>query len=77
MKKSNKKHYDGGVGGDFSSDGPLHSNYDQGSLNHEFSGFDSGDFGGAGAGGDWGASSDGGDSGSCSGCSGGCGGGGD
>lgn len=77
IKKSNKKNYDGGVGGDFSSEGPLHSNYGQESLSHEFSGFDSGDFGGAGAGGDWGDPSDGGDTGSCSGCSGGCGGGGD
>lgn len=65
----------GGVGGDFSSEGPLHSNYEQGSLDHEFSGFDSGDFGGGGAGGGWDDSS--GDGGSCSGCSGGCGGGGD
>lgn len=73
-KKSKKKNNDDGVGGDFSSDGPLHSNYDEGSLNNEFSGFDSGDFGGGGAGGDFG---DGGDSGGdgVGGCSGGCGGG--
>ncbi len=54
IKKSKKKNYDGGVGGDFSSDGPLHSNYDEGSLDSEFSGFDGGDFGGGGAGGDFG-----------------------
>lgn len=78
ISKSRKKGFDGSVGGDFSSDGPLYHNYDEGNLNHEFSGFDGGDFGGGGAGGDWGdssGSSDGG--GSCSSCSGGCGGGGD
>lgn len=68
----------GSVAMDYASEAPLHTHYDEGSLSHEFSGFDSGDFGGAGAGGDWSdSSSDGGDSGSCSSCSGGCGGGGD
>lgn len=70
-KKSKKKNHDGSVAGDFSSDGPLHSNYDEGSLNNEFSGFDGGDFGGGGASGDFGDG--GGDGGG--GCSGGCGGG--
>ena len=75
-KKSKKKNDDGGVGRDFSSDRPLHSNYDEGSLDSEFSGFDGGDFGGGGAGGDFGDG--GGDSGGDGGgCSGGCGGGGD
>jgi hypothetical protein len=72
-KKSKKKDYDG-VGGDFSSDGPLYSNYDEGSLGNEFSGFDGGDFGGGGAGGDFGDGGDGGSDGG-GGCSGGCGGG--
>jgi len=79
IKKSKKKSDNSsGVSGDYSIDAPLYTNYYEGSLNQEFSGFDGGDFGGGGAGGDWGDSSgDGGDGGSCSSCSGGCGGGGD
>ena len=74
--QSKKKDYDsGGVTGDYSSDEPLHTNYEGSNLSSEFSGFDGGDFGGAGAEGSWADSSDAG--GSCSGCSGGCGGGGD
>jgi hypothetical protein len=73
--RSAKKYYESGS---YYPDIPLYTHYDEGSLNHEFSGFDGGDFGGGGAGGDWGDSSGGGDSGgSCSSCSGGCGGGGD
>ena len=71
-----KSHDNSSAGPGYLSDGPLHINYSNDSLTHEFSGFDAGDFGGGGAGSDWGdSSSDGG--GSCSGCSGGCGGGGD
>jgi hypothetical protein len=76
--KPKKKHNDTGSdgGGYYSSDKPLYTNYDEGSLTNEFSGFDSGDGGGAGSSGDWGDSDDSGDSGSsCSSCSGGCGGG--
>ena len=76
VPKSKRKSPDNaGVGGDWSFDAPLHTNYSEGSLSNEFTGFDGGDFGGGGAGGDWGDSS--GDGGSCSSCSGGCGGGGD
>jgi len=82
-RKSKRKYYESGYVGDYSSDGPLYTNYDGDNLASEFSGFDSyggGDFGGGGAGGDWGDSGDGGDSGGdsgsgCSSCSGGCGGG--
>ena len=79
--KSRKKNHDNSsADSGYSSDGPLHINYTQDSLNDEFNGFDGSDFGGGGAGasGNWGDSSDGGDSGSsCSSCSSGCGGGGD
>jgi len=70
-KRSKKKNYDNSIGADFSSDEPLFLQYD-GNFDHEFSGFDGGDFGGGGASGDFGDSDGGGDGG---GCSGGCGGG--
>lgn len=73
-KGPRKKISDSSVSPDFSSDEPLFLQYD-GNFDHEFSGFDGGNFGAGGAGGDWSDSS--GDSGSCSSCSGGCGGGGD
>lgn len=74
MKRSKKKNSNSSVSTDFSSYEPLFLQYD-GNFDHEFSGFDGGNFGAGGAGGDWSDSS--GDSGSCSSCSGGCGGGGD
>jgi hypothetical protein len=71
---SKKKRNDSGSGDFVSGDAPLCSHYNEGVLESEFSGFEGGDFGGAGTGGDFGDSSgdSGGDGG---GCSGGCGGG--
>lgn len=79
-KKKNDEY--GSVPMYYASETPLHTHYSEGSLSHEFSGFDGGEFGGGGAGGGFedsgGGSDSGGDGGGgCSGCSGGCGGGGD